>query len=87
MRLTLTQVHYIKRLAHVVNFKELRTWDQRALRGLHIRGLFYLDSALNGYLTRQGEHTFETMREAKYRKNWDAPLFKQHKIRYMRKTA
>lgn len=67
-RMTMTQMYYMSRLVRGVSYEELRTWDQRGLRGLHDRGLFRLTAELSGVATR-------ATRVPRLRTNPDAPLF------------
>ncbi len=78
-RLSPAQIYMLARLAKydTVSFEVLRTWDQRPLGGLHRRGMFDLDSALNGHITEYGLEIWEASRFPQLRKNTSARLFKK----------
>jgi hypothetical protein len=90
MRLTTVQVYIIGRPHCGVYFSEMAKWDQRALRGLWERGLMRFDKNLGAYLTDTGEDAFQESHRAKLRKNPNAPLFGNRRLRNvvkMRKIA
>lgn len=78
MRLTVVQVYYLKRLVHGVEYDELRRWDQRALRGLHIRGMFLLTTRLDGRATQLGWDCYKATMTPKKRKDVSRPTFNHH---------
>jgi len=81
MRLTPTQLYYLRRLAtREIILSELRKWDQRPLRGLFLRGLFSLTKDFTARITSTGWDVVKLTSEPKFRKNANAPIFKSDSI-------
>ncbi len=76
MHFTDAQFYYLKQMTKgTIPYDILKRWDQRPLRGMHVRGWFSLSSKLSASITQLGWRVFQGTLRAKCRKNPSNPLF------------